>query len=84
MKLKQVDLFSGAATSAEHRPPRAMIRQQTLLPASLDDAELIKAVSGAGIAHAPELVAEAGRRRLAAAVLALENLCRRFIRFGSA
>jgi hypothetical protein len=61
-----------------------MIRQQTLLPASLDDAELIKTVSGTGIAHAPELVAEAGRCRLAAAVSALENLCRRFIRFGSA
>jgi hypothetical protein len=83
MKLKQLDLFSDAATSAEHRPRRAMIRQQTLLPASLDDAALIEAISAASIIDAPALAAEAGRRRLTAAVPALESLCRRFIGFGS-
>jgi sirohydrochlorin ferrochelatase len=54
-----------------------------LAPASLEDAALIEAIPDAGIANAPELAAEAGRRQLAAAVPALERLCRRFVGFGS-
>ena len=42
-----------------------------MAPASLDGAVLIEAIPDAGIANAPELAAEAGRRRLFAAVPAL-------------
>ena len=83
MSSRQLDLFSEGAGSAEHRPPRAMSRQEALVPASLDDTALIEAIPDAGIANAPELATEAGRRRLAAAVPALERLCRRFVGFGS-
>jgi hypothetical protein len=83
MKLRQLDLFSDAATSAEHRPRRAMTHQQALLPANLDDAALTAAIPDARIADAPAHASEAGGRRLAAAVPALESLCRRFIGFGS-
>ncbi len=83
MTARQLDLFSEGASSAEHRPPRAITRQEALVPASFDDAALIEAIPDAGIANATELAAEAGRRRLAAAVPALERLCRRFVGFGA-
>jgi HEAT repeat protein len=83
MTARQLDLFSEGAGSAERRPPSARIRQEALAAASLDDTALIEAIPDAGIANATELAAEAGRRRLAAAVPALERLCRRFVGFGS-
>lgn len=43
---------------------------------------MIAAITEAGLADAPSLVAEAGQRRLATAVPALEDVCRRFIGFG--
>jgi hypothetical protein len=79
MAAQQLDLFSGGTTSGDPHPPQ----QRALAPASLEDAALIEAIPDAGIANAPELAAEAGRRRLAAAVQALERLCRRFVGFGS-
>ena len=49
---------------------------------SLDDASLIAAIPGASLANCHALVTDAVRRRLAAAVPALESLCRRFRGFG--
>jgi hypothetical protein len=43
---------------------------------------LVAAITDASLADASSLAAEAGRRRLAAAVLALEDVCRRFAGFG--
>ena len=83
MTARQLNLFSEGAGSAEHRSSCAMTPHEALAPASIDDAALIEAIPDAGIANAPELATEAGRRRLAAAVPALERLCRRFVGFGS-
>src|SRR6266702_1328190 len=78
----QLDLFSasgvrlarGSPGRADHPPPAA---------ADLDDAALVAAIPDSDLAHAPLLAAEAGRRRLAPAVPALEMLCRRFSGFGA-
>jgi hypothetical protein len=48
----------------------------------LDDTALVAAIPGASLADCHALAAEAGRRRLAAAIPALEALCRRFQGFG--
>ena len=53
-----------------------------MTPSDLGDAALVAAIMEAGLADAPLLAAEAGRRRLAAAVPALEGVCRRFAGFG--
>lgn len=49
----------------------------------MSDSALIAAVPDAGMTDVLVLVAEAGRRRLTAAVPALESLCRRFTGFGA-
>ncbi len=51
-------------------------------PVDLDDAALLAAIPAARVADGPGLAAEAGRRRLAAAVPVLEEYCRRFAGFG--
>ena len=48
----------------------------------LEDEALIAAIAAASLDHCAGLVAEAVRRRLAAAIPALEALCRRFAGFG--
>ncbi len=50
----------------------------------MDDDALIAAIPEPSLAESPELAAEAGHRRLAGAVPALEALCRRFAGFGAA
>ena len=78
---RQLDLFSATGIPPEsHAEPH--VGQPELVPADLDDAALIAAIPLAGIAAAPALAAEAGRRRLLAAVPALEQLCLRFAGFG--
>ena len=78
---RQLDLFADAgnrsdpvATAPRQRPPPAA--------GELDDAALIAAVPWASLADCRLLAAEAGRRRLEAAVPALAALCRRFVAFG--
>jgi HEAT repeat protein len=78
---EQLDLFSGTGMPPEHFP-RPDSRPHGLVAADLDDGALIAAIPGAGLADAPALAAEAGRRRLVAAVSALEQLCLRFVGFG--
>ncbi|MBL8669207.1 MAG: HEAT repeat domain-containing protein, partial [Alphaproteobacteria bacterium] len=69
-------------------PPRALSSGAppgtALAPApdSIDDAAWSAAIPGASLAAAASLAAEAARRRLAAAVPALDALCRRFAGFG--
>ena len=77
---QQLDLFSSAGAGAERSLPLSM----ELRPAAtvLDDQALIAAIPDSNLADSIALAAEAGRRRLAAAVPSLETLCRRFSGFG--
>ena len=78
---RQLDLFSGTGTPWQSQA-RASVEPPALIPADLDNDALIAAIPGAGLADAADLVTEAGRRRLVAAIAALEHLCRRFAGFG--
>jgi HEAT repeat protein len=77
---QQLDLFSSAGAEAERSLPLSM----ELRPAAtvLDDQALIAAIPDSNLADSIALAAEAGRRRLTAAVTSLETLCRRFSGFG--
>jgi HEAT repeat protein len=77
---QQLDLFSSTGIQVDHSLPLSM----ELRPAAavLDDQALIAAIPEANLADSIALTAEAGRRRLAAAVPGLETLCRRFSGFG--
>jgi hypothetical protein len=81
MREEQLDLFSAAGMPLESQPWSVSVPQE-LVAADLDDGPLVAAIPGAGLAEAPTLAAEAGRRRLVAAVPALEQLCLRFAGFG--
>jgi HEAT repeat protein len=77
----QLDLFSGT----DKQPPsqaRPSMGPTAPIAAELDDGALIAAIPDASLATVATLTAEAGRRRLAAAIPALEQLCRRFAGFG--
>lgn len=80
MPARQLDLFSDAGTRVEWSLPQS--RGLPPAAAELEDHALIAAIPAAGLADSAALAAEAGRRRLAAAVPALESLCRRFAGFG--
>jgi hypothetical protein len=77
---QQLDLFSSASIQVDRPVPLSM----ELRPAAtvLDDQALIAAIPDSNLADSIALAAEAGRRRLAAAVPSLEALCRRFSGFG--
>jgi HEAT repeat protein len=81
MREEQLDLFSATGMQPEPQPWSDCMPQE-LVAADLDDGTLIAAIPGAGLVEAPALAAEAGRRRLVAAVPALEQLCLRFAGFG--
>jgi HEAT repeats len=81
MSRAQADLFSNRGFRMEQPPPKHA-RRSCLVPAKLDDATLIAALPVASLADCRGLTDEAGRRRLVAAVPALEALCRRFKGFG--
>jgi hypothetical protein len=77
---QQLDLFSSTVIQAERSLP---LRKELRPPATvLDDQALIAAIPDSNLADSMALAAEAGRRRLAAAVPSLETLCRRFSGFG--
>lgn len=83
MPERQLDLFAdGGFPPAE--PSRGGSRPATATPQprDLDDRALIAGIPRAGLADASARVDEAARRGLAAAVPALEELCRRFAGFG--
>src|SRR5262245_9336379 len=76
----QLDLFSDFRVEAEQPAPPAALRR---VAADLDDPALITALAESSLAESQGLAAEVGRRQLAAAVPALETLCRRFAGFGA-
>jgi hypothetical protein len=78
---RQLDLFATTGITPEDEL-KATVARPAPAPAELADDALVAAIPGAGMAQALALAAEAGRRRLVAAVPALEQLCRRFAGFG--
>jgi HEAT repeats len=87
MSLQQLDLFS-AANVGMGRPPSSPSAERILVAADsgiegLDDEALIAAIPEASLSNSSTLAAEAGRRRLAAAIPALAALGRRFAGFGT-
>jgi hypothetical protein len=78
----QFDLFSGSGNSAASRAVPGTV-PPIAAPAELDDAGLLAAIPASGLMQGPQLAAEAGRRKLAAAVPVLEQYCRRFAGFGA-
>jgi hypothetical protein len=81
MAEQQLDLFADSGAAATKRGP-SRSTHQSLLAAEIDDESLIAAIPESSLAEGCKLVAEAGRRRLAAAVPALAALCRSFAGFG--
>jgi hypothetical protein len=86
---QQLDLFSAAGIPAEQPLlhglalcPAAISRSAHPAVTDLDDEALIAAIPTANLGDCAALAAEAARRRLAAAIPALEALCRRFSGFG--
>jgi hypothetical protein len=79
MGAEQLDLFTSGPTAAGI-PVRAEVPPAA---ETLSDEALIAALPDADLAGTQALTAEAGRRRLAAAVPALEALCGRLTGFGS-
>jgi HEAT repeat protein len=78
MDEQQLDLFAETGYRVAPFQPS----HPRLSPAELDDDALIAAIPTANLAIGEALAAEAARRRLVAAVPALESLCRRFSGFG--
>jgi hypothetical protein len=81
MAEKQLDLFAHRGAAMERGLSRST--HDALLPAEIDDESLIAAIPESTIGEGCKLVAEAARRRLAAAVPALAALCRSFTGFGT-
>jgi hypothetical protein len=79
MSEQQLDLFSAAGIWEQSLPQSVGYRTAA---AELDDRQLVTAIPGSTLADSAALAGEAGRRRLAAAIPALEALCRRFAGFG--
>lgn len=77
VEAQQLDLFASRGVAAAAVPGRPLVPAGTL-----SDAELIEAIPQAGLRDCGPLTEEAVRRGLAAAVPALEALCRRFRGFG--
>ncbi|HEY2527904.1 MAG TPA: HEAT repeat domain-containing protein [Xanthobacteraceae bacterium] len=77
---QQLDLFAGAETSAPSPLPQGA--RPLVVTADMDEGALLDAIPESSLGDSTMLAAEAGRRRLAAAIPALTELCRRFAGFG--
>jgi hypothetical protein len=77
---QQLDLFSANGITVGQ--PFPLRRPLFPVARDLEDEALIAAIPPASLDHYAALVAEAARRRLTAAIPALEALCRRFAGFG--
>ena len=75
----QLDLFGDRPDF--DRPPDG-VSSRPLLPQELSDEELIAAIPEVTLVDACALAAEAGKRRLSAAIPALMTLCNRFVGYG--
>ena len=80
--MQQLDLFRHVPAPAGSPPSDDAVRLFAAAD-SIEDEELLAALPYAGIADSVALAAEAGRRRMTAAVPALEALCRRFSGFSA-
>jgi hypothetical protein len=80
--MQQLDLFRHAPAPAELPPSNGAARPPAA-PARMENEELLAAIPHARITDSLALAAEAGRRRMTAAVPALEALCARFSGFGA-
>jgi HEAT repeat protein len=76
----QLDLFSDSGAWVAQPHPRT--GDPSLAAADMDDNALVAAIPESSLADSTNMAAEAGRRRLVAAVPALGALCRRFTGFG--
>ena len=76
----QLDLFGDRPKFDRHLDAASL---QPLLPQELSDERLIAAIPGTTLADACALAAEAGKRRLSAAIAPLVTLCNRFVGYGS-
>jgi HEAT repeat protein len=81
MSERQLDLFSDVGEGVSQGSSPFMRR--CLVSSEMNDEELIGAIPESSLADSCILAAEAGRRRLSAAVPALATLCRRFAGFGT-
>lgn len=81
MPTLQLDLFAGSGNRPD-QPAAPTAGRARRIASELEDDALIAAIPHASVADCRTLAAEAGRRQLAEAVLALEALCRRFRGFG--
>jgi HEAT repeat protein len=75
----QLDLFLDCPPTLAL--PSVPPRRPSVVVGDLGDGDLIAAITAAGMADALALMAEAGRRRLTAAVPTLRDICRRFAAF---
>ena len=78
---RQLDLFARAGQRLDQTAVPAIGRRH-LAAAKLGDDALVTAIPSASLSDCRGLAAEAGHRRLAAAIPALEKLCWRFRGFG--
>lgn len=78
----QFDLFTSAGIQPENPLRDPQPHREPTPAADLTDAALIAAIPDASLATCRALAGEAARRKLVAAVPALEALCRRFKGFG--
>ena len=76
---QQLDLFSASGIPAEQPVPQNLALRPAV--ADLDDEALVAAIPAANLGDCTALATEAARRRLSAAIPALEALCRRFAGF---
>jgi len=79
---RQLDLFAGSGNHSDATAAPTLNRPPVVAP-ELDDEALIAAIPSASLGDCRALAAEAGRRRLVGATVALEALCRRFKGFGT-
>jgi hypothetical protein len=82
MSERQLDLFAASGFSSTDHTVTPAAEPFRMAPSNLDDTALIAALPVARLADCLALCSEAGRRRLIAAIPALEALCRRFKGFG--
>jgi hypothetical protein len=81
MPARQLNLFAGGANHSAHTAAPTVDRPRLVAP-ELDDDALIAAIPAVSLGDCRGLAAEAARRRLVRAIVALEALCRRFKGFG--
>jgi HEAT repeat protein len=80
--MQQLDLFRHVPAPA-NSPSSDEAARPIIGPDRIGDEELLAALPRVGLANSVALAAEAGRRRMRAAIPALEALCRRFAGFGA-